>query len=209
MRLGFGSGSIGSRLRRTLMPIKAAFGFKRHLNASSVVTALILLAFAAVAFAVFGIRLSSVIRGPRLATAAEILAAVKRGDSHEWFELTEQPEPVLTTHFQVTVKGRTRIATFHLMRAQSAPGLPISTVVANRTAPFDVWTCNDAALADDYGRGISAALKQANPPMLEPFMLCEAENTRVVTRLVTVYLLLWFLVAAVVVARWLTSRLMR
>jgi hypothetical protein len=155
----------------------------------------ILVAFAVVAFAVFGTRVSSVIRGPRLATAAEILASVKRGDSYEWFELTEQPEPVLTTQFQVTVKGKTRIATFHLMRAQSAPELPISSVEANPTAPFDVWTCNHAAFADDYGRGISAALKQANPPMLQPFMLCEAENTRVVTRLAT--LLLWFLIAAV------------
>jgi hypothetical protein len=192
-----------------MMPVNAASGFKRGLNSPDVRTALILVAFAVVAFAVFGTRLWTVIRGPQSATAAEILASVKRGDSHEWFELTEQPEPVLTTQFQVTVKGNTRIETFHLMRAPSAPGLPISTVAANPTAPFDVWTCNQAAFADDYGRGISAALKQANPPMSEPFMLCQAENTRVVTRLATVFLVLWFLIAAVAAARWLTFRLMR
>jgi hypothetical protein len=74
------------------MPVKAAFGFKRRLVFPGVGTVLILVAFAVVAFAVFGTRLSSVIRGPRLATAAEIVASVKSGDSYEWFELTEQPE---------------------------------------------------------------------------------------------------------------------
>jgi hypothetical protein len=95
-----------------LMSIKAAFGFKRRLNFPGVGTALILVVFAVVAFAVLGTRLSSVIRGPRSATAAEILASVKRGDSHEWFELTEPPAPVLTTQFQVTVKGRPELQHF-------------------------------------------------------------------------------------------------
>lgn len=93
------------------------------------------------------------------------------------------------------------------MRARSAPGLPISTVEANRKAPFDVWTCNFAATDGDYGRGVSAALKQAGLSELEPFMLCEAENTRTVTRVVAAFTCIWLLVVARVVRRWLTFRL--
>jgi hypothetical protein len=191
------------------MPIKAAFGFERRLNGLAVGSVLIFFSLAFVALADLGTRLSSIVRGPRLATAAEILASVKRGDSHEWFELTEQPEPVLTRRFQMRVKGETRTVEFHLMRAQSAPGLPISTMKANPTAPFDVWTCNHAALLDDYGRGVSAAIKQANPPMAEPFMLCEAENTRAVTRVVTAFVSILFIIIAAVVALVLPSRLKR
>jgi len=186
-----------------------AFVSERRLDSHGVVTALILFAIAVVAYQVFGTRLSSVILGPRLATAAEIIASVKSGDSQEWFELTEQPEPVLTTQFPINVKGQIRIITYHLMQAPSAPELPIGTAEANSTAPFDVWTCNLAKIADDYGRGVSAALKQANLPMLEPFMLCEAESTRTVTRLSAVYFVLWFLMVAIAGARWLTSGLMR
>jgi hypothetical protein len=195
--------------RRAMRHSKDAFGFRRHLNSPGAVTALILFAVAVVAYAVFGARLSSVILGPRSATAAEILASIKSGDSHQWFELTEQPELVLTTQFSMVVHFEKRIVTFHLMRAPSAPELPISTMGENPTAPFDVWTCNPAESADDYGRGVSAALKQANLPMSESFMLCEAENTRTATRLSATLLLLWCLMVAIAGAHWLTVRLLR
>jgi hypothetical protein len=148
----------------------------------------------------------TVIRGPRSATAAEIFASVKSGDGHEWFELTEQPEPALTTQFQYRVKGAIRIATVHLMRARSAPGLPISTLEANPAVPFDVWTCNLAEINDDYGRSFAAAIKRANPPLSEPFMLCAAENTRTTTQLSAGVLVLWSLFAAVFVGSRLSGR---
>ncbi len=178
----------------------------RSLKFRDVVAALVLFAVAVAAVPVFGPRLWTVIRGPRSATAAEILASVRSGDSHEWFELTEQPEPALTTQFQYRVKGEIRVATVHLMRARSAPGIPISTLEANPKAPIDVWTCNLAEINDDYGRGFAAAIKQANPPMLEPFMLCQSENTRATTRLTALYLVLWSLLAAVLVGSRLSGR---
>jgi hypothetical protein len=195
---------IFAAIRRTgsaadRVPLTVAGMAARRNRSVLVSTALVLLPILAVVWLAHGMLLT-VIRGPREATGADIIAAQARGDDHNWFVLADQLRDLNVNRLETwrDRQGHVQQTRYSLYVVPGSPGILLETASQSLEVPVYAWIAS-GSLHDpsnsSYTRGREAAERLGTT--LAPFMLTGSNAPPVLARIGTA--IVWTPVALVVV----------